>query len=99
METNKQDIVDIYYDKYAESIAQLEIAKRTLEAIRIDQIEDDSSELEKMSDEIWRDIHRLIESKMQAHDFLISSSGYAPWELEELEMEILEAFDEPTTEV
>ena len=99
METSKQNIVEHYYDKYAESTAQLEIAKRTLEAIRIEQIEDDSAELEKVSDELWDDIHRLIESKVQAHDFLISQSGYAPWELEELEMEILESFDEPTTEV
>ena len=99
MELTKKDVVDMYRDQYENAVFRLEAAKNTLEALRIEQLTDESKELDDEIEKIWSDVHDLIEQKMNAYSFLIGQSGYSPLDLEEMESEVLESFNESATEI
>ena len=99
MKLKTPSVTEMYCDQYCNCIKEIAITKRALEVARLDQMEDSSMELEQIIESMWQELHRLIDAKQDAYDMLIAHSMYAPWELEEMEYEILEMIDESSTEI
>lgn len=84
---------------FIDTVIDIHISKEALSHARASQIDDDSQELEEIIENILTELLVLIGKRQDLYDYIFSHSGFAPEDINEIEQNALEAYDEQTAKV
>jgi hypothetical protein len=94
---NKLDFTETILDRYDTLVFHEHSLKQRLEKLRLDEIVEDKEMFDE-AEEIWQEIHDVIEQKFWAQQFLVSSSMdfNTEYDFAEYEAELLGEDDDYT---
>lgn len=98
-EITADDVCEITVGRFIDTTIDIQLLKDKLSGERFRQlIDEDESTEPDVVDEIWEDIASKLGERNHLIERMISNGWLAPWEIEELEQQMIDAYYEQQTE-